>query len=70
MSDPGTFLVGLIFFVLSLAVLWTFSKMATDVRKIREHLDRVIPDVVKANKARIREQLQEPEPVARVAKHP
>jgi hypothetical protein len=37
--------------------IFRFLRMADDIQKIREHLDRAVPDFVRANKARVREKV-------------
>ena len=52
MPRPETIVLGVLLLVIVFSI-------AADIRRIRLHLDRVVPDLVKANKARVRATLQQ-----------
>lgn len=50
-------ILALVFLAVSIVALLRFLRMADDIQKIREHLDRAVPDYIRDRKARVREKV-------------
>lgn len=58
MNPAGAALVTLLELAVAVSLVFAVWRICGDVRRIREHLDRVVPDYIKERKARVREKLQ------------
>jgi hypothetical protein len=57
MNPLGAFFVALLAFAVAASLVFSIWRIRDDVRKIREHLDRVVPDYIRDRKTRVREKL-------------
>ncbi|HEX7614014.1 MAG TPA: hypothetical protein VF554_01935 [Thermoanaerobaculia bacterium] len=57
MSPLLAFELSLIPLAVAVSLIFAIWRIRDDVRKIREHLDRVVPDYIRDRKTRVREKL-------------
>jgi len=56
--NPGlTAIIALLGFAVTISLIFAAWRICGDVRRIREHLDRVVPDYIRDRKARVREKV-------------
>lgn len=57
LNPAGAALVALLGLAIAVSLVFATWRICGDVRRIREHLDRVVPDYIRDRKARVREKL-------------
>lgn len=60
MNPLFAFFVALLALAVAASLVFSIWRIRDDVRKIREHLDRVVPDYIRDRKARVREKVADP----------
>lgn len=57
MNPAGTALVAFLDLAILVSLVFAVWRVCGDVRRIREHLDRVVPDYIRDRKTRVREKV-------------
>jgi hypothetical protein len=63
-TPTGAALVALLGLAVAVSLVFATWRICGDVRRVRKHLDRVIPDYIRDRKARAREKVAGAEEVA------